>query len=76
MFAVTFSLSVSGLGKFTTRASGLLSTAIVGGAVIPLAQGVLKDHFPWPVAFLVPLLCYVYVAFYGINGYKSVKAID
>ncbi len=74
MFAVIFSLSVSGLGKFTTQASGLLSTAIVGGAVVPLAQGVLRDHFPWTVAFLVPLVCYVYVAFYGINGYKSLEA--
>lgn len=71
MFAIIFSLSVNGLGKFTTRASGLLSTAIVGGAIIPFAQGIVKDNFTWSVAFMIPLACYIYVLFYGINGHKS-----
>jgi FHS family L-fucose permease-like MFS transporter len=71
MFAVIFSLSVNGLGKFTTRASGILSSAILGGAVISVSVAFLKDHFTWPVAFILPLLCYIYILFYGINGYKS-----
>ena len=71
MFATIFSLSVNGLKQYTTQASGLLSTAIVGGAVIPYAQGLLKDHYDWPAAFILPLLCYLYIVFYGINGYKS-----
>lgn len=71
MFAVIFSLSVSGLGSYTTRASGLLSTAIVGGAVVPYLQGLIKDYFPWQIAFLLPLLCYGYIVFYGWKGYKS-----
>jgi FHS family L-fucose permease-like MFS transporter len=71
MFATIFSLSVSGLKEYTTKASGLLSTAIAGGAIIPFAQGVLKDHYDWRLAFILPLLCYVYILFYGLNGYKS-----
>ncbi|WP_247236563.1 sugar MFS transporter [Telluribacter sp. SYSU D00476] len=71
MFAIIFSLSVSGLGTYTTRASGILSTAIAGGAIISFCQGVLIDNFSWTVAFMVPLACYVYILFYGLNGYKS-----
>ncbi|GAB3169418.1 sugar MFS transporter [Telluribacter humicola] len=71
MFAIIFSLSVSGLGTYTTRASGILSTAIAGGAIISFCQGFLIDNFSWTVAFMVPLVCYVYILFYGVNGYKS-----
>jgi MFS transporter, FHS family, L-fucose permease len=71
MFATIFSLSVNGLGKYTTQASGVLSTAIMGGAVISLAQGMVKDTYPWQISFLIPLMCYVYIVFYGLNGYKS-----
>lgn len=71
MFAIIFSLSVNGLKNYTTQASGLLSTAIVGGAVVPFAQGLIKDNFSWGLAFMVPLACYVYILFYGMNGYKS-----
>lgn len=71
MFAIIFSLSVKGLGKYTTQASGLLSSAIVGGAVIPYLQGLLKDHFTWPIAFLLPLGCYCYLVFYGLQGYRT-----
>src|SRR5690606_29144230 len=71
MFAVIFSLSVKGLGKYTTRASGLLSTAIVGGAVISYSQGLVKDYSTWSVAYIIPLICYIYILFYGLNGYRS-----
>ncbi len=70
MFAVIFSLSVNGLGKYTTRASGYLSTAIAGGAIISYSQGLLIDHYNWTIAFILPLLCYLYIVFYGVNGYK------
>ncbi len=70
MFAVIFSLSVCGLGDYTIRASGWLSTAIVGGAVIPYLQGLIRDAHPWGVAFLLPMACYGYIVFYGMNGYK------
>jgi FHS family L-fucose permease-like MFS transporter len=71
MFAIIFSLSVNGLGKHTTQASGLLSTAIAGGAIVSFCQGLLIDNSTWTVAFMLPLACYLYVVFYGLNGYKS-----
>lgn len=71
MFATIFSLSVAGVGRHTTTASGLLSTAICGGAVISYTQGLLKDHATWQIAFLVPVICYLYILFYGLNGYKA-----
>ncbi len=71
MFATIFSLSVNGLGKYTTQASGILSTAIVGGAVISLGQGMVKDVSTWSLAFTIPLGCYVYILFYGLNGHRS-----
>ncbi|WP_257659184.1 sugar MFS transporter [Parapedobacter lycopersici] len=71
MFAIIFSLAVKGLGKYTTQASGLLSSAIVGGAVIPYLQGLLKDEFTWTIAFMLPLCCYVYLVFYGLHGYRT-----
>jgi FHS family L-fucose permease-like MFS transporter len=74
MFAIIFSLSIHGTGRFTTQASGLLSTAIAGGALVSFSQGVLKDHFSWPVSFALPVLCYLYLLFYSVSGYKSDKA--
>lgn len=70
MFAIIFSLSVNGVGKRITQASGILSTAISGGAVIVVVQGWLIDSASWATAFIIPVLCYAYIAFYGINGYK------
>lgn len=73
MFAIIFSLSVKGLGSRTTRASGLLSSAIAGGAVVSYAQGQLIDNFNWDISFLLPLACYAFVLFFSLNGYKSVR---
>lgn len=70
MFAVIFSLSVFGLGEQTTKASGLLSSAIAGGAIVSYLQGVLIDNTSWEISFSLPLVCYAYIFFYGIKGYK------
>ena len=73
MFAIIFSLSVKGLGIYTTRGSGILSTAIVGGAVISFCLGIITDHFSWSIAFILPVMCYAYILFYGIYGYQVKK---
>lgn len=75
MFAIVFSLSVKGLGGYTTQASGLLSTAIVGGAVVPYLQGVLIDNYGWTIAFILPMLCYAYLCFYAGYGYRSTQRL-
>lgn len=70
MFAIIFSLSVDGLGKHITQASGIISTAISGGAVIVVVQGWLIDSASWATAFIIPVLCYAYIAYFGIRGYR------
>ena len=60
-FPTIFSLSVSGLGKDTPYASGLLCTCIVGGALVPLLQGMTADHFGLRLSFVIPFLSYLYI---------------
>jgi FHS family L-fucose permease-like MFS transporter len=45
-------------------------TAVVGGAVIPLLLGKLADHWGIQHAFVLPVLCYLFIAFYGLAGHK------
>ena len=68
MFPTIFSLAISGLGQHTGQGSGILCAAIVGGAVLPVMQGVLADYFGIQWAFVIPALCYCYIAFYGYWG--------
>ncbi|RTJ81189.1 sugar MFS transporter [Campylobacter jejuni] len=70
MFPTIFSLATKKLGKFTSRASGLISMAIVGGALIPPVQGLVADYFDLLISYLVPLLCYFYILFFAIKGYR------
>ena len=70
MFPTIFSLAVTGLGKHTAQGSGVLCLAIVGGALLPLLQGVLADNIGVQLSFLLPALCYLYIAFYGLSGHK------
>lgn len=68
MFPTIFSLALKNLGENTSRASGLLCLAIVGGAIIPLLQGVMADNLSLQLSFVLPLLCYLYIAYYGVKG--------
>jgi FHS family L-fucose permease-like MFS transporter len=70
MFPTIFSLSLSGLGKLTSQGSGILCLAIVGGAIVPLAQGFLADEIGVQTAFILPMFCYLYIAYYGVSGHK------
>jgi FHS family L-fucose permease-like MFS transporter len=70
MFPTIFSLGVAELGPLTGSGSGLLTMAIVGGAVLPVIQGVIADHVGIHHAFFLPLLCYLYILFYGLSGSK------
>ncbi|MCF8241628.1 MAG: L-fucose:H+ symporter permease [Melioribacteraceae bacterium] len=68
MFPTIFTLGVYGLGDHTGQGSGILIMAIVGGALIPVAQGVLADSIGIQQAFILPFLCYLYIAYYGMKG--------
>ena len=70
MFPTIFSLAIQGLGKHTSQASGILCLAIVGGAIIPLFQGLLADSVGVQSAFILPIFCYFFIAYYGLSGSK------
>ena len=74
MFPTIFSLAINGLGKHTSQGSGILCLAIVGGAIIPLIQGFLADSIGIQLSFLLPIVCYLFIAYYGLSGSK-VKAV-
>jgi FHS family L-fucose permease-like MFS transporter len=68
MFPNIFTLGIEKFEALTGKVSSLLVMAIVGGAVIPFAQGALADRFGVQPAFILPLLCYLYIVFYGLKG--------
>ncbi len=70
MWPCIFPLSLKGLGKFTGQGSGIMVTMIVGGAIIPEAQGFLADKFGYQQSFIVVLLCYAYLLYFALSGYK------
>ncbi len=70
MWPCIFPLSLKGLGKFTGQGSGILVTMVVGGAVIPELQGLLADKFGYQHSFIIVLLCYAYLIYFALSGYK------
>jgi MFS transporter, FHS family, L-fucose permease len=76
MFPTIFTLAISSLGQNTAQASGILCTAIVGGAIIPPLYGALADHIGLQAAFVVPILCYIYIAYYGYRGSRLKIALN
>jgi len=73
MWSNIFTLAISGLGKHTSQGSSLLVMMILGGALLPLLMGFVADMMGVHMSYAVPLLSYVYIAFYGMNGYKPYK---
>ncbi len=66
----TFSLALDGTGIYKSQVSSLLVMAILGGAVLPPVMGKIADHWSRQVAFVVPLIAYAYVGFYGLKGHR------
>jgi len=71
MFPIIFYLGSHGMGKLSARASGLLVTGIVGGALILWIFNQFEDNLK--LAFVIPIICYLFIAFYGIWGYRYPK---
>jgi len=68
MFPAIFTLGIAGLGPLTGEGSALLVAAIVGGAIIPELQGILADKIGLHMSFVLPAICYVYIALYAWKG--------
>ncbi len=70
MFPSIFTLGVAELGPLTGDGSGIMIMAIVGGAIIPVAQGAIADRIGIHHAFFLPVICYLYILFFALSGSK------
>jgi len=70
MFPTIFALGVKNLGGYTKLGSALLVMSIIGGAIVPAVMGYISDASSIQKAFVVPLICYAYVLYFALRGYK------
>ena len=73
MFPTIFALALAGLGRHMGEGSGMLCMAIVGGAIVPVIQGYFADHVGILHSFVVPVVCYLYIVFYGLYGHRPAR---
>jgi FHS family L-fucose permease-like MFS transporter len=71
MWSNIFSLAIAGLGPLKSQGSSLLIMAILGGALLPPLQGEIADHYGIQISFVIPMVAFAYIAFYGLYGYKA-----
>lgn len=76
MFPSIFTLGIQDLGHLTSKGSSLMIAAIVGGALIPKATGMLADHGGLHPAFIIPAVCYIYIAIFGLASIRRPLAHD
>lgn len=76
MYPTQFSLALTDLGEDTKSGSAFLVMAIVGNACVPQFTAYVMNHNPnfYQVAYLIPLVCFFFIAYYGWKGYKVDKA--
>jgi len=74
MWSNIFTLAIAKLGKYTSQGSSLLVMAILGGALMPVLQGAVADTFGVHNSFIVPIFGYLYIAYYGLAGYKPIMS--
>jgi len=75
MYPNIFALGIAELGPITSKGSGVITMGNVGGAIVPLLFGGLADKVGIQYAFVLPIICYLYVAYYGLSGYKPSRAV-
>ena len=71
MFPTIFTMAIKGLGRHTSQGSGILCMAIVGGALVPVAQGALADGIGIQLAFVLPVVCYGYIGWFALRGARA-----
>jgi FHS family L-fucose permease-like MFS transporter len=76
MFPTIFALGIKELGPLTKKGSSFLVMSIVGGALIPVIMGRIADVSNMALGFIVPLICFAFIVFFGIKGYKVRKAVN
>ena len=76
MFPSIFTLGIQDLGPLTSKGSSLLIASILGGAIIPKLQGILANHIGLQPSFILPAICYIYIAVFGIMAIRRPAARD
>jgi len=76
MFPTIFALSLKDLGPYTKLGSSLLVMAIIGGAVCPAIMGKISDLMNIQKAFVIPLLCHVFILYFALRGYRPAASIS
>ena len=76
MWPSIFPLGIAKLGKHTSQASGIMVMGVFGGAAIPLTIGWIADHHGYQISFLLCALCYTYILFYSLKGYKMGEIVN
>jgi len=74
MYPTIFALGIAELGPLTSEGSGVITIGNVGGAVITPLFGFLADKIGIQYAFVLPIICYIFIAYYGLSGYKTMRA--
>jgi FHS family L-fucose permease-like MFS transporter len=74
MYPTIFSLGIAELGPMTSEGSGVITIGNVGGAVVPPLFGLLADKIGIQYAFALPIVCYIFITYYGLSGYKPARA--
>src|SRR5258708_10705051 len=72
MFPSIYTLGIAKLGPLTGDGSGLMIMAIVGGAILPVVQGAIADRIGIHHAFILPVICYLYIVYYALRGSRPV----
>ena len=70
MFPTIFALGIKNLGGLTKKGSSLLVMMVAGGAVCPAFMGWIADTSRMAIGFIVPLVCFAFILFYGLSGYR------
>lgn len=70
MFPTIFALAVKDLGHHTKKGSSFLIMSIVGGACMPYVMGIVAEKYSTAISYLVPMICFIDVAWYGWKGYR------
>jgi FHS family L-fucose permease-like MFS transporter len=76
MWSNIFTLSIANLGNKTAKASSLLIIMIIGGAVLPLLMGVVSDKFNLKIAYLIPIIAYLYISYFGLKITKLTPSAE
>ncbi len=74
MFPTIFALGIKDLGGLTKKGSSFLVMMVAGGAVCPMFMGWIADISRMALGFIVPLLCFAFIIFFGLKGYKVKRA--